>query len=45
MTDWWLGVTGFNPLTSDPNDIAQIPGVQFLTVPGEVSNLGVTRRL
>ncbi len=41
VTDWWLDETGFNPLTSDPNDIAQIPGVLFLTVPGEVSNVGV----
>ena len=38
VMNWWLDTTGFNPLTDDPNNIARIPGAQFLSVPGVESN-------
>ena len=34
----WLDATGFNPITDAPENIAQIPGVRFLIVPGTESN-------
>jgi hypothetical protein len=39
VVDWWLGFTGFNPLTDNPNEIAGIPDpFGALVLPAEISN-------
>ncbi len=41
VMNWWLETTGFNPLTDPPENIAGIPGVQFLQIPGTESNIRI----
>ncbi len=45
VMNWWLETTGFNPITDPPENIASIPGAQFLTIPGTESNTVIRESL